>query len=746
MIRSKYDWKIDERVVPEDFLNSSKKYKLDKLTAELLWKQNIRGAEEIERFLNPNLEHLHDPFLLHDMKKATERILQAVENGEQILIYGDYDADGMTAASVMKTALDELGAEAQVYLPNRFTDGYGPNLEVYKYFIENEKISLIITVDNGVAGLDAIAWAQENGVDVIVTDHHSMPENLPNAYAIIHPEHPESQYPFKYLAGVGVAFKVASALLEYIPTEMLDLVAIGTVADMVSLTDENRILVSYGLKILAQTERVGLQELMKIAGVDHESINEETIGFQIAPRLNALGRLDDPNPAIELLTGWDEEEGLAIAQMIDEKNIERKAIVDSIYQEALGMLTDEPVQILYQTGWHKGVLGIVAGRLLEQIHKPVILLAEENGILRGSARSVESYNIFEALDTHRNLFIAFGGHKQAAGMTLSLKNVEAVKQVMIDYISEQKIDLSGKSQLDIADCCQLDEVTLATVNNLKKLAPFGMDNPKPRFLVEAFAVAQCRSMGKNNEHLKLKIEQNGVTLDAIYFGHGAEQLEFNQVETQLAVTLSSNSWNGNTTLQLMIEDAQSVGIELLDIRSQQVNFPENTYIFSKNEPKHGIIEEVLILEEVPTNYSGLTILTELIQNHPFELIYFKNKIDKAYYLTGCGTHEQFARLYKAIYQYPEFDVRYKLGNLANYLKIPELLLIKMIQIFEELDFVDIDNGLMKVNKEAKKREISESKIYQELQELVKIQEFFALTSVKEIYQTLRNEGEPKFIN
>lgn len=444
MIKAKYDWKVADTAISEDFLKIAKKHKLDELTSRVLYQRGVHAEAEIEQFLKPSLENLHDPFLLHDMEKATGRILSAIEQGENILIYGDYDADGMTAASVMKSALDELGAEAQVYLPNRFTDGYGPNLDVYQYYIKNENINLIITVDNGVAGLEAITWAQENGVDVIVTDHHSIPDQLPPAYAIVHPEHPDSQYPFKYLAGVGVAFKVACALLEYAPSEMLDLVAIGTIADMVSLTDENRILVAHGLKVLAQTERAGLQELMKYAGVDFDKITEETVGFQIAPRLNALGRLDDPNPAIELLTGWDEDEAHEIAKMIDQKNSERKEIVEKIHNEALSMLTDEPVQILYHKDWHKGVLGIVAGRLLEAIHKPVIMLAQEDGILRGSARSIENFDIFKALNAHRELFIAFGGHKQAAGMTLSLENVEAVKKAMIDYIVDNHLDMSKK--------------------------------------------------------------------------------------------------------------------------------------------------------------------------------------------------------------------------------------------------------------------------------------------------------------
>lgn len=739
MIKSKYIWKLTESDLPDEFLKLSKKYKLDTLAAQILWQRGIRAEEEIQAYLNPDLQQLHDPFLLHDMEKAVQRILTAIENGQNILIYGDYDADGMTASSVMKSALDELGAEVQVYLPNRFTDGYGPNLDVYKYFIQNEDIDLIITVDNGVAGHEAIAYAQSQNVDVIVTDHHSMPEVLPEAFAIVHPEHPESNYPFKYLAGVGVAFKVATALLDYIPSDMLDLVAIGTIADMVSLTDENRILVSHGLKVLANTERAGLMELMRLSGTDFEKVNEETIGFQIAPRLNALGRLDDPNPAIELLTGWDEEVAAEIAQMIDEKNSERKVIVENIFNQALTMITDEPIQILHHKDWHKGVLGIVAGRLLEQFHKPIIMLAEEEGVLRGSARSIENFNIFEALNGHRELFMAFGGHKQAAGMTFALENVEAIKQVMLDFIQENDIDMSEKSSLEVQGSLQFDEISLETIRSLEKLSPYGMDNPKPHFLLTDYQVEQARSMGKDNSHLKLKLVQNGQALDAVYFGHGAESLEFEQSDTELVGTLSSNTWNGTTTVQLMVADARVNGVELLDIRSRQVELPKNTIRFVHNEVKNGTIEEVLIIEEAPTDKEALSALTELIHEQEFELIYFKNTIKKNYYLTGAGTREQFARFYKAIYQYPEFDIRFKLKDLANYLKIPDILLIKMIQIFEELNFVTIDNGMMSVNKAAEKRDISESNIYQELQEIVAFQELFALSPVKEIYKKLKEE-------
>ena len=308
MIIPTYNWQFAPQVEDADFTKIAKKAGLGPEAARLLFSRGIKDEDSLTRFLAPSLDDLHDPYLLHDMDKAVNRIRRAIEQGEFILVYGDYDADGMTSASILKETLEQLGAECLVYLPNRFTDGYGPNASVYKYFIEQQGISLIVTVDNGVAGHEAIDLAQSMGVDVIVTDHHSLPEVLPDAHAIVHPEHPEADYPFKHLAGCGVSFKLACALLEEVQVELLDLVAIGTIADMVSLTDENRIMLQYGLEVLRNTQRIGLQELFEIAGISSSDVTEETVGFQLAPRLNALGRLDDPNPAIELLTGFDDEE------------------------------------------------------------------------------------------------------------------------------------------------------------------------------------------------------------------------------------------------------------------------------------------------------------------------------------------------------------------------------------------------------------------------------------------------------
>lgn len=736
MIIPTYNWQFAPQVEDADFTKIAKKAGLGPEAARLLFSRGIKDEDSLSRFLAPSLDDLHDPYLLHDMDKAVNCIRRAIEQGEFILVYGDYDADGMTSASILKETFEQLGAECLVYLPNRFTDGYGPNASVYKYFIEQQGISLIVTVDNGVAGHEAIDLAQSMGADVIVTDHHSMPEVLPDAYAIVHPEHPEADYPFKHLAGCGVAFKLACALLEEVQVELLDLVAIGTIADMVSLTDENRIMVQYGLEVLRNTQRLGLQELFEIAGISSSDITEETVGFQLAPRLNALGRLDDPNPAIDLLTGFDDEEVHEIALMIQDKNEERKEIVQAIYEEAKSLVDpNKSVQVLAKEGWNPGVLGIVAGRLLEELGQTVIVLNIEDGRAKGSARSIEAVDIFEALNPHRELFIAFGGHAGAAGMTLEVGQLDALSEILETYVRDKGIDAKGKSPLYLDEELDLESLSLETVKSFERLAPFGMDNQKPVFYIRDFQVENARSMGAGDSHLKLKISKGTASFEVVGFGQGLKATEFSQVkQLELAVTLSVNQWNGQTTLQLMMVDARVDGVQLFNIRSKSAPLPEGVPVldFTGGLPDLSSSPAVVV-KNLPED---ITILKDIFQQHDFSAIYFKNDIDKPYYLTGYGTREQFAKLYKTIYQFPEFDIRYKLKDLSAYLKIEQILLVKMIQIFEELGFVTIKNGVMKVNKDAAKRDIAESQIYRNLKQTVKDQEMMALGTVQEIYDFL----------
>ena len=736
MIIPTYNWQFSPQVEDVDFTKIAKSAGLSSEVACLLYQRGIRDESRLKKFLEPSLEDLHDPYLLPDMDKAVDRIRQAIERGELILVYGDYDADGMTSASIVKESLEQLGAECLVYLPNRFTDGYGPNASVYKYFIEQQGVSLIVTVDNGVAGHEAIDLAQSMGVDVIVTDHHSMPEVLPDAYAIVHPEHPKANYPFKHLAGCGVAFKLACALLEEVQVELLDLVAIGTIADMVSLTDENRIMVQYGLEVLRNTQRLGLQELFEVAGISSSDLTEETVGFQLAPRLNALGRLDDPNPAIDLLTGFDDEEVHEIALMIQEKNEERKEIVQAIYEEAKSLIDpNKSVQVLAKQGWNPGVLGIVAGRLLEELGQTVIVLNIEDGRAKGSARSIEAVDIFEALDPHRALFIAFGGHAGAAGMTLEVEQLDALSDILETYVKDKGIDDKGKSKLYLDEELDLENLSLDTVKSFERLAPFGMDNQKPVFYIRDFQVENARSMGAGDSHLKLKISKGNANFEVVAFGQGSKATEFAQTkQLELAVTLSVNQWNGQTTLQLVMVDSRVDGVQLFNIRGKTAALPEGVPVLDFTGELPDISSsQAVVVKNFPED---IEILKNIFQQHDFSAVYFKNDIDKPYYLTGYGTRDQFAKLYKTIYQFPEFDIRYKLKDLSAYLKIEQILLIKMIQIFEELGFVTIENGVMRVNKDAAKRDIAESQIYQNLKQTVKDQEMMALGTVQEIYDFL----------
>ena len=323
--------------------------------AELLWNRNIHTTDDFSQLIKANIDDLHDPFLMHDMDKAVERIQNAIMEGQRILIYGDYDADGITSTSIMLETLEMIGADVHYVLPNRFIHGYGPNKELFAEKI-NEGIQLIITVDNGVAGNEAIDFANSQGADVIITDHHEMQPVLPDAYCIVHPRHPDGHYPFGELAGAGVAFKLATALLEEVPLEMLDLVTIGTVADLVSMTGENRNLVKLGLQAIKQTQRLGLLELLKISSVDLQKVDETSIGFSVGPRLNAIGRLGDPNPAVELMTTFDEEVAQQLAEKLNQINDERKQIVQDITSEATALVNPEDaVHLIAAKGWNPGV-------------------------------------------------------------------------------------------------------------------------------------------------------------------------------------------------------------------------------------------------------------------------------------------------------------------------------------------------------------------------------------------------------
>ena len=609
MKRANFHWvrPQDSEATPE-FKELIQARKIPERIGALLWQRNIRTAEALDAFLSTDLQYLHDPFLFHDMDKAVERIHEAILNGEQILIYGDYDADGITSTTVLKETLELLGAEAEYYLPNRFTDGYGPNITVYQ-----DKIAagtqLIITVDNGVSGHEAIAYAQGQGVDVIVTDHHELPAELPEAFAIVHPRHPEGNYPFGDLAGVGVAFKVACALLEEVPVELLDLVAIGTIADMVSLTDENRLLVSNGLKMIQQTDRLGLNELLTVSGLKKRTVNETDIGFAIGPRLNAIGRLEDPNPAVRLLTTFDEEEAVTLAKTLDTINQQRKTFVEEIMKEAQEKIDPaNHVHLVVGDDWHEGVLGIVAGRIMQSTGQPVIVLTKkENGLAKGSGRSIAALNLFEMLTTMKDMFTSFGGHHAAVGLSIPIDHLDMLQAQMNRYVEENGIDLSQGIPLTIDEELPLTEVSINFIESLNVLAPFGTDNPLPKFLFSNLSTQNARQIGTENQHLKLVMtDESNTQLDVIGFGFGKDLVEFENDRLSIVGQLSINEWNGNKKPQLMLDDFAVEGLQLFDYRSkrsrQGVSLGNQTVgvVFNKKIPRElqGFCGQTILFDSV----------------------------------------------------------------------------------------------------------------------------------------------------
>lgn len=738
--------------------------------ANMLWHREIRTDEQLEAFFSPSLEQLHDPFLMYDMDRAIERIQTAVGEGQPILIYGDYDADGITSTTVMKEAIELLGGEAFFYLPDRFKDGYGPNKAAYERLIEEYGIQLIVTVDNGVSGHEAIDFAKSVGVDVIVTDHHELPEVLPDAYAVIHPHHPKGNYPFADLAGVGVAFKVATALLDEVPVEMLDLVAIGTIADLVSVTGENRALVKLGLDIIKQSDRIGLQALCQKADLSQESITEENIGFGIGPRLNAIGRLGDASPGVTLLGTFDEEEAVELAEFIQTKNSERQAIVKTITEEAIEMVKEMPshgVYVLAKSGWHEGVLGIVASRIVQETGRPALVLAidEQTQVAKGSGRSVTQINLFEAMSAASDLFINFGGHHMAAGMSLPMDRLSDLQEALDKFVVESAIDFSTGPELQVEAVLPIADGTIEFIQQLSLLAPFGTDNPSPHFLFDQVKAINLKQIGAGQTHLKFQLKQNDQLLDCIGFDFGKDMEELATAdELQLVGQLSINEWNGNRKPQVFVKDYQVADFQLFDLRGKPFNATDysvdSTVLLTfdaKNQQRlsQQLAHTVLLVEAgqvhpEETNWQEAVIVDCGLKAEDVKAVIHQLGVSRVYlyaesleqcYLNGMPGREQFGKLFQFIDQHQQIDVRYKTKDIAKYLRIEESVLIFMIQVFFDLEFVTIDSGVMNKVQAPANRALSESKSYQERELKIEAEKFLLYSNASELRDWLLLQEE-----
>lgn len=542
----------------------SKKINISPEISQILNNRGINDEKDAEIFMNPSLEYLRDPFLMKDMKKATERIKKAIENKERIYIYGDYDVDGVSSTSILYIYFKSIDYPVKYYIPNRLEEGYGINEDAIRK-ISNDGCDLIITVDCGITSVNEVGLANELGIDVIITDHHECQSDVPDAYAIVNPKQDDCNYPFDMLCGCGVAFKMIQALTdeEEFKRSMFDyleVVTLATICDIVPLIDENRIIVKNGLKLMKEGKNLGLRELIKVCGIETSKIGSSHIGYSVGPRINASGRLGHSYLGVQLFTTDLEDEAKEIANILEAKNIERQMIESKMYKEAEDVISssenykDDKVLVVAKEGWQHGIIGIVASKLTEKYYKPTILLTIEDGEATGSARSIKGFSIFDALVSCKDLMNKFGGHEQAAGLALNAENIEELRKrvnKIADY-NLNKDDLIENIKVEYE--LEEESATLDLVDNLHKLEPFGLSNPSPRFIMRDLLLTNIYKMGKNKQHLKL-ICENEKSYECVGFNMAYLAENFQEGDKiDVLFQVDENNFNNDRKVQFLLKD------------------------------------------------------------------------------------------------------------------------------------------------------------------------------------------------
>ena len=538
------------------------KYDINELLATILVNRNIVTEDEIRLFLNPTRNDFHDPFLIKDMDIAVERILKAIKEKQKVTIYGDYDVDGITSIIVLKSFFKDVGLEVDSYIPNRLEEGYGLNKEAIKKIVE-DGCELMITVDCGISAIDEIDYATELGVETIITDHHEPGNEIPKALAVIDNKRKDSTYPFRELAGVGVAFKLIQALgtklglKEESYLKYLDIVCLGTISDIVPLVDENRVIAKLGLMLVEQTKNMGLKSIINSSG--YKKIDSTTISFGVAPRINACGRMGKAEEALELFLSSDIKKVNELTKKLNEHNSIRQATEKSIYENVVKKIEQDHLdrnKILIVAGenWHHGVIGIVSSKITDMYFKPSILLSfEEDGIGKGSGRSIPGFDLHEALSKCSDKIEKFGGHSMAIGITVKRENLEAFKQEIEKIADENKID-EIIPIINIDAKINLSSISKSMVESLKQLEPFGEANKMPIFAFKNLKIDSIRALS-DGKHLKLTLKDNNIIINGIGFNMGYLVDEYRIGDKiDVAGVLEINTFNGVDNLQINIKD------------------------------------------------------------------------------------------------------------------------------------------------------------------------------------------------
>ncbi|HOC59959.1 MAG TPA: single-stranded-DNA-specific exonuclease RecJ [Smithellaceae bacterium] len=560
---------------PEDIIASlTREFSVSRIVSKLILNRHVASLEDAHRYLHPSLNHLHSPFLMQDMKKGVARIISAIHAGEEIVIYGDYDADGITSVVILYKFIKQLTSKVSYYIPDRVLEGYGLKNNVIDKF-KNKNVKLIITVDCGISDVEQIAYARSIGMDTIVLDHHEISDQLPAAVACINPNRSDCAFPFKNLAGVGIAFNFLIALRGTLRKEgfwkdgqypnlreYLDIVALGTIGDIAPLIDENRIFARIGLELLTEGKRPGIKALKEVSGIDGQLIDSFKASFCLIPRINAAGRIASPLDAVDLLLSETLEEARPLAEKLDLHNRRRQAMEKDILKEILGQLGTNPdldninALVFSSEKWHPGVVGIVASRLVDLFSRPAFVISLKDGVGKGSGRSVADFNIHKGLQQCASLLLSFGGHYRAAGISIKEDDIDEFACVLDDIIRNSVSVVEKVSATMIDSECSLEDINFELIEQITQLAPFGCENPEPVLCARGIRASSTAIVGAN--HLRMRLTSNNTVYNAIWFSMGRHISAVNGATLDIVFSPQINYWNGTSEIQLKMKDAAIV--------------------------------------------------------------------------------------------------------------------------------------------------------------------------------------------
>ncbi|MGO4887402.1 single-stranded-DNA-specific exonuclease RecJ [Anaerobacillus sp. MEB173] len=774
MLRAKTRWKVNA-VDEQKAALLADELGIKLLVAQLLVNRGITTVEAARRFLYKEEVQFHDPFLLDGMKETVERIERAIQEQEKILVFGDYDADGVSSTSVMIFTLREKGAIFDFYIPNRFTEGYGPNEPALRWAKE-EGYQLVVTVDTGISAVHEAKVAKEIGLDFIITDHHEPPPILPDAYSIVNPKKPGCPYPFKGLAGVGVALKLSQAILQRVPKEVLDIAAVGTIADLVPLVDENRLIAKQGIEQIQFSNKPGIKALKKICGLEDKTITSEHIGFAIGPRINAAGRLDSADPAVQLFITEDQEEADHLAEELDDLNKSRKDLVNDMAKEAIDQVEqhyatdDHRVLIVAKENWNAGVIGIVASRLVEKYYRPTIVMSidPEKGLAKGSARSIEGFDMFENLSESRDILPHFGGHPMAAGLTMKVEHIDELRN-RLNNIAFEKLtaeDFIPVTNVDLVT--SVDEISIDVIEQIDQLAPFGVSNPTPKIMIENTNISQIKRIGSDENHLKMILENSGYTIDCVGFGLGEI---FEHVVSTAKVSaigkLAINEWNGHCKPQFFLDDVAVNEWQLFDYRGRrditkrleklpkekltllsfqeetktklQLTAFENEFVLMNElnpTPELTLEGSYLVLLDLPVEMKQLELLLQ--QSAQPERIYAIFNHAEDHFFTTIPEREHFKWFYAFLLKQKQLDLKKHADQLAKHKGWTRDTIKFMTKVFLELEFVTIDNGIIFVVQNPAKKDLVHSRTFKMKQEQARLENELFYSSYHELKNLFNN--------